>query len=103
MEKFRYLITIILSLLFNDLNCFQYTKNYLISESQIISSFINLNCGVSSDLMNYLYDKNYTFIYDENNLDQFGNIVYYSLKMDCYSLIIDKKEIIIKQCVLLSH
>ena len=53
--------------------------------------------------MNYLYDKNYTFIYDENNLDQFGNIVYYSLKMDCYSLIIDKKEITIKQCVLLSH
>ena len=87
----------------------------LILTSNEITFVINIQLDIISDddiFLNEIYwEENEFFEFeqhemssiDENNLDQFGNIVYYSLKMDCYSLIIDKKEIIINQCVLLSH
>ena len=51
--------------------------------------------------MNYVYNKDYEFIYDENNGKQIGDIVYYKLEKNYHSFFFLDKKIVIDKSVIL--
>ena len=51
--------------------------------------------------MNYVYNKDYELIYDENNGKQIGDLVYYKLEKDYNSFFFINKKIVIEKCVIL--
>ena len=76
-------------------------REYLLQESKIISYYISKECGLSNKVMNYVYNKDYEFIYDENNGKQIGDIVYYKLEKDYNSFFFLDKKIVIDKSVIL--
>ena len=96
-------ITLILfcALFFIELSNYSYLREYLLQESKIISYYISKECGLSNKVMNYVYNKDYEFIYDENNGKQIGDIVYYKLEKDYNSFFFLDKKIVIDKSVIL--
>ena len=92
------------ALFFIELSNYSYLREYLLQESKIISYYISKECGLSNKVMNYVYNKDYEFIYDENNGKQIGDIVYYKLEKDYNSFFfLDKKIVIDKNVILGSY
>ena len=89
------------ALFFIELSNYSYLREYLLQESKIISYYINKECGLSNKVMNYVYNKDYEFIYDENNGKQIGDIVYYKLEKNYHSFFFLDKKIVIDKSVIL--
>lgn len=104
MEHFKFIKILCISLLFVfflEISNYTFIRNYLINESYLISSLINKSYGVSDELMKYLYNQDYEFIYHEDNKNYEGNLVSYTLKKQIDSLFLEKKEIEITQSLVL--
>ena len=86
---------------FIELSNYSYLREYLLQESKIISYYISKECGLSNKVMNYVYNKDYEFIYDENNGKQIGDIVYYKLEKNYHSFFFLDKKIVIDKSVIL--
>lgn len=89
------------ALFFIELSNYSYLREYLLQESKIISYYISKECGLSNKVMNYVYSKDYEFIYDENNGKQIGDIVYYKLEKNYHSFFFLDKKIVIDKSVIL--
>lgn len=100
--KFISVLCVLLSLLFFvDLVNFSFCRNYLLNETKTISYFVSRDCGVSDELMFYIKNRDYEFVYSESNSNKVGDVVSYSLIKFCDSFFVDKKEIVIIQYVVL--
>ena len=91
------------ALFFIELSNYSYLREYLLQESKIISYYISKECGLSNKVMNYVYNKDYEFIYDENNGKQIGDIVYYKLEKNYHSFFFLDKKIVIDKSVILGN
>lgn len=89
------------ALFFIELSNYSYLREYLLQESKIISYYISKECGLSNKVMNYVYNKDYELIYDENNGKQIGDLVYYKLEKDYNSFFFLDKKIVIDKSVIL--
>mgnify|MGYP004478282215 FL=1 len=89
------------ALFFIELSNYSYLREYLLQESKIISYYISKECGLSNKVMNYVYNKDYELIYDENNGKQIGDIVYYKLEKNYHSFFFLDKKIVIDKSVIL--
>lgn len=89
------------ALFFIELSNYSYLREYLLQESKIISYYISKECGLSNKVMNYVYNKDYELIYDENNGKQIGDLVYYKLEKDYNSFFFINKKIVIEKSVIL--
>lgn len=104
MEHFKHIKILCIALLtifYLEISNYSFIRNYLLSESDVISRLINSEYGVSQKLKDYLKDKDYQFIYDENNQEYEGNIISYVLIKEIDSLFIDTKEIKISKSLIL--
>lgn len=104
MEHFKHIKILCIALLtifYLEISNYSFIRNYLLSESDVISRLINSEYGVSQKLKDYLKDKDYQFVYDENNQEYEGNIISYVLIKEIDSLFIDTKEIKISKSLIL--
>lgn len=104
MERFNIIKTTLVlfcTLFFIEISNYSYLREYLLLESKIISYYISKECGLSNKVMNYVYNKDYELIYDENNGKQIGDLVYYKLEKEYNSFFFINKKIVIEKSVIL--
>lgn len=68
-------------------------NKFLNQESINISSIISKAGGINQQLLEYLYDKNYDFIYYEDNSNKIGDIAYYDLILELNLILNQEKKI----------
>lgn len=98
---FKATIFLLFSLFIIEISNYSYLRNFLLSECNTISYLISKHCGLSSELMTFLHEKNYDFSYAEDNKNKVGDIVYYMISYDYQSFYLVEKKITIEQAVVL--